>query len=373
MTDIYFDFLHFSLTPDAKVPTSLSKMDWQGLYRFGEEQTLLGVLYEGLKRLPRGVITDVNLLAKWTFVANKIALKNQQINAVAVSLCKKLADDGWRYCVLKGQGNSISYPNPNSRTPGDIDIWLFANETKLSQGETYPYRDYITSYVKETFGKGVSRYYHMEYNCKGVVVEAHYMPSIMNCPWYNHRLQKFYKRNADLQCSNVAELPDNAGSITIPTIAFNLVYQLSHLYHHFFDEGIGFRQMVDYYQLIVRNREKVISVISTTQKKLHDVGLCDFAGAVMWVLQETLGLKRELMIVNPDLRRGKILLEEILNGGNFGRYDKKYDGLTQQSPVKKYFTKVKRSLTFVRFYPSEAICEPLFRTWHFFWRLSHKV
>ena len=31
------------------------------------------------------------------------------------------------------------------------------------------------------------------------------------------------------------------------TASFNVIYQLCHLYHHFFDEGIGLRQIIDYY------------------------------------------------------------------------------------------------------------------------------
>lgn len=50
----------------------------------------------------------------------------------------------------------------------------------------------------------------------------------MNNPIYHARLQKWFRRNADLQCSNVVSLPDGAGDIAIPTTAFNVVYQLTH-------------------------------------------------------------------------------------------------------------------------------------------------
>ena len=45
-------------------------------------------------------------------------------------------------------------------------------------------------------------------------------------------------------------LPDGAGDIAVPTTAFNVIYQLTHLYHHFFDEGIGMRQIIDYYYVV---------------------------------------------------------------------------------------------------------------------------
>ena len=61
-------------------------------------------------------------------------------------------------------------------------------------------------------------------------------------------------------------------------------------------------------------------------------------------------------------------MEEILKGGNFGRYL----GLTDHSMAGKYFAKHWRIFHFVREYPAEALCEPVFRTWHFFWRKSHR-
>ena len=91
------------------------------------------------------------------------------------------------------------------------------------------------------------RLQHLETSLDGVPVELHFFPCSMNNPIYHARLQKWFRRNADLQCSNIVGLPDGAGDIAIPTTAFNVIYQLTHLYHHFFDEGIGMRQIIDYY------------------------------------------------------------------------------------------------------------------------------
>ena len=56
------------------------------------------------------------------------------------------------------------------------------------------------------------------------------------------------------------------------------------------------------------------------QKELKHLGLWKFARSVMYVLHETLGLSEEKMIVPMDEKRGKLLLAEILDGGNFGQY-----------------------------------------------------
>ena len=114
------------------------------------------------------------------------------------------------------------------------------------------------------------------------------------------------------------------------------------------------------------------TALDVAQRELKYLGLRKFAGAVMYVLKEVLGLSEDKMIVPVDEKRGRLLLAEILDGGNFGRHFSKYGGFTHQSMGKKYFLKIWRNMHFVRYYPAEALCEPLFRTWHFFWRLKYK-
>ena len=114
------------------------------------------------------------------------------------------------------------------------------------------------------------------------------------------------------------------------------------------------------------------TALDVVQRELKYLGLWKFAGAVMYVLKEVLGLAEDKMIVPMDEKRGRLLLAEILDGGNFGRHFSKYGGFTHQSMGKKYFLKIWRNMHFVRYYPAEALCEPLFRTWHFFWRLKYK-
>ena len=114
------------------------------------------------------------------------------------------------------------------------------------------------------------------------------------------------------------------------------------------------------------------TALNVVQRELKYLGLWKFAGAVMFVLHEVLGLAEDKMIVPIDEKRGRLLLAEILDGGNFGRHFTKYARFTHQSMRKKYFLKIWRNMHFVRYYPAEALCEPLFRTWHFFWRMKNK-
>ena len=449
MNDItaIFAFLKYCLGYKRNMSRMIAGMDWQELYSFASKQALLGLSFEGIERLGKEYSEELRLnpigrelLMTWMGKAQQIRRQNMKVNAVASKLYSMLREDGLRCCILKGQGNALIYPNAYSRNPGDIDVWVNAS------------RERIMEYAQKKFELGDDiRLQHLETSLDGVPVELHFFPCSMNNPIYHARLQKWFRRNADLQCSNVVSLPDGAGDIAIPTTAFNVVYQLTHLYHHFFDEGIGMRQIIDYYYVVCdfykvyQNSSKITpslftikegstshpdpltlrgeggnrptrcseplrskdggpskvspdcagwdrlsiegdnSAGSTTvvtsyastaldvaQRELKYLGLWKFAEAVMYVLHEVLGLAEDKMIVPVDEKRGRLLLAEILDGGNFGRHFSKYGGFTHQSMGKKYFLKIWRNMHFVRYYPAEALCEPLFRTWHFFWRLKYK-
>lgn len=345
---------------------AVAKMDWRQLYSFASKQAILGFCFEGIERLGREYPAELkdnpigqDLLMTWMGKAQQIRLRNMKVNEIAAKLYRQLREDGLRCCVLKGQGNALMYPNPYSRNPGDIDVWVNASRSR------------IIEYAQKHFELGDDmRYHHLEASMDGVPVELHFFPCVMNNPIYNHRLQKWFRRNADLQCSNVMSLPDDAGEIAVSSTAFNVIYQLCHLYHHFFDEGVGFRQMIDYY--FVMNNVECKMYNSALQRELKHLGLWKFAEAVMYVLHEVLGLPKEKMICPMDEKRGKLLLSEIMDGGNFGKHFSKYGHFTQQGMAKKYFLKIWRNMRFVKYYPAEALSEPIFRTWHFFWRMKNR-
>ena len=476
MNDItaFFAFLKYCLGYKENMSRVIAGMNWHELYSFASKQALLGLCFEGIERLGEEYPEELKrnpigreLLMTWMGKAQQIRRKNMKVNAVAGKLFSMLREDGMRCCILKGQGNALMYPNPYSRTPGDIDVWIDAS------------RERIMEYAQKKFElEDDIRLQHLETSLDGVPVELHFFPCSMNNPIYHARLRKWFRRNADLQCSHIVGLPDGAGDIAIPTTAFNVIYQLTHLYHHFFDEGIGMRQIIDYF-LVVNDFSKNVflntdflkqqdnyskitpslftlkegstshpdplssgareetalrcseplrykdggpskvspdcagwdrldaigaskpspncagwdrlaiegdnsggsatavtssasTALDVVQRELKYLGLWKFSGAVMYVLHEALGLSEEKMIAPMDEKRGKLLLAEILNGGNFGRHFTKYGHFTQQGMAKKYFLKIWRNMHFVRYYPAEALSEPIFRTWHFFWRLKHR-
>lgn len=376
----FIEFIRYCVNDKVALPRDIEKMDWAGLFRFCQEQAIAGVVFQRIEELKDGKIEiPREVLLPWFALSEQIKQRNILMNKRCVELTEMLRKDGFDSCILKGQGNTLLYPAPYSRTPGDIDVWVIPTSKVEGHGSKVEgqrtaikysvkeRRKVVTDFVKRRFPETRIRYQHIDYPVfPDMDVEVHFIPTAKNNPLHNKRIQQWAEEQKETQCANMVSLPDGIGQIAIPTSEFNVIYQLSHLMHHFFDEGIGLRQMMDYYYLL-RSSTKLEIRKEKLEMTLKSLGLWKFAGAVMYVMREVFGMEEQFMIAPVDERRGRTLLNEILKGGNFG----KYSGLTQHSTGGKYFLKHWRNLHFVREYPSEALCEPIFRTWHFFWRLRH--
>lgn len=166
-------------------------------------------------------------------------------------------------------------------------------------------------------------------------------------------------------------LPDGYGEIHVPTASFNVIYILSHLYRHIFTEGIGLRQLLDYYFVLIS--DDLLVIRDRVQKELKHLGLWKFAQAVMFVMKEVFGLSDDRMIAPMDEKEGRFLLDEIMRGGNFGQFDDRMGGKVDESKIHRYFRMNFRNLRFVKHYPTEAICEPVFRTWFAGWKFINRI
>ena len=445
---IFFDFLRFSIGSESEIPGSLKEADWKELYAIAQKQALVGILFDGIQRLTSsdvGISRD--LLLQWMAQSQQLEKANMRLNEAAIRVSEWFRKKGFRTCILKGQGNAQLYPNGLHRTPGDIDIWVEGGDKR------------VISFVRSISPHEKACYHHIEFpSYKGVEVEVHYRPSFLLCFWHNRRLQKYYERVKEEQFSHRVMLGDQ-GEIAIPTAEFNLIFQLTHIYAHLMNEGIGLRQLVDYYYVLcdfykvyqnfsnpsvslskgsstfspspsssgsgdvtapsrcsepLRSKDGGPSKVSPNcagwdrwdaigdmtsataststdtsataarssfaanssaaidrvQKELKKLGLWKFAGGIMYIMQEVFGMPASRLIVPPNEKYGRFVLNEVLEAGNFGRHDARNQ--FGRSQLGHNLQRVYRDMRLVRYFPAEALCEPLFRVWHFFWRMKNK-
>ena len=364
MNDIYnkfFQLLRLTIGSSTDIPL-IQKEEWKCIYEIAQKQSLMGVIFDGIQKMSDATKAtgdlmemDINLLMNWMGICKQIEKRNYQLDEAVGKVTAWFEKKGFRSCILKGQGNALMYPCPGHRTAGDIDIWLSGKPSDVIQ------------FVHSISPKEKASYHHIDFPAiNGIPVEVHYRPCYLQNPRYNFRLQKYFRQSAEEQFLHKVRIGDT--EVAIPKARFNVIYQLVHIYNHLFQEGIGLRQIIDYYFVVISDELLVIK--DTLQKELKHLGLWKFAGAVMYVLHEVLGLSEEKMIAPIDEKRGKLLLTEILNGGNFGQYDERYG--FGHSSFGHNLQRLCRDLRLVRYYPAEALSEPIFRIWHFFWRMKNK-
>ena len=242
------------------------------------------------------------------------------------------------------------------RIPGDIDIWLDGDRKK------------IVDYIRSHFPKLEVTRIEMDFPVrKDTSIEIHFLPSFLYDPFKNRKMQRYFSRQ--LSCPKQVELPEE-GTINIPGDEMNLVFQLSHIYRHLFFEGIGFRQLMDYYYLSqvlsspdgARLKETVLPVI-------RDLGLTDFCSALMWVLGEVFHMPQELMLTVPNEKRGRFLLSEVMRAGNFGHSDDRVGNWAKMSRWERLTWGTRWSWRLIGQYPREVFWHPYYRISQYAWRL----
>lgn len=338
---LLFDLIQVAIGQRTELSYSPSKDEWFSLYNEATKQSVVGVAFEGVQKLPKEQWPPQALLFEWIGVSEQIKQQNRLLNKRTSEVSKLFEDAGFRSCILKGQGNAIMYPNPYSRTSGDVDIWV--------DGDRKTIHDFVVSMVKNA-EDGDMHITMPVFN--DVMVEVHYKPRYMNTPRYDRCLMRFFDEYRDVQFEHKVDLPGDVGQIAVPTAEFNIVYQMSHLMGHFFVEGIGLRQFIDYYYVLKAYKNEEHRFDQTLV--LQQTGMMKFAKGVMWVEKNCLGIEDDCMIVQPDEKIGKLILHEMLEGGNFGHYDERYKG-RQNGLLARGFADTYRLLKLIKYFPSESI------------------
>lgn len=408
--ELFFELLQVAIGTREGLSHVPTAAEWQELYALAKKQSLVGIAFVAVQKLKASKITQggsfdsaqdrrpplCNFLPEMTYLQwLGMTAKIQGRNKKALDVCRKLTKvyekDGFECCVMKGQSNRLYYPEElaECRTSGDVDIWLRptgGSESSVSDVMRYfESRNDIVSLC----------YLHIENNpVDGVPVEVHFRPSFFNSPLCNRRFLKWMK------WEDCVEWSEALGMNVLKT-EYNLVFQMNHLYRHLLDEGIGLRQVLDYYYLLMEITQGGQTPVCKNEvlKQVKRFGMERFAKGLMWVIAKVFANEeiryenensinhkpltinpqpsplnyKPWMICEPDEKEGRFLLDEIMMAGNFGHYDPRLEALEVKKgktgyQVKRAWRRMKRNMHFVGSYPAEVMWEPIFRVYHYIWR-----
>lgn len=354
MHKFFFELIRLSVGSCSMLSSHPSSLEWQSLHSMAIKQAIDGVIFDGFIKYQDNydnLLENRKIKLQWMASALLLEQRNELINLRAQEITLFFKKGCFKTCVLKGQGIALLYPNPKRRRCGDIDLWV--------EGK----RDDIVNYIRS---KGIKVYdVHLVHATaeffKDVPVEIHFCPSWMYNPILNRRLQLFFASQASAQFAHY----DVKVGFAYPTIFFNLVHSMVHINRHVFEEGIGLRQLMDYYFILKHSsREERTEAYNV----LCSVGLRKFVGAVMYVMQQVFLLEEDLMLCRPNSILGSRLLDSIMAGGNFG----KALGLKHgRNTLEKGLLQLKHNLQLMLPYANEAMWIPFFQVWHYGWRKKH--
>lgn len=332
-------------------------VNWRNLINLSYQQGVTAIACDGLHKIyHEGTDFIINIDAlereslkyEWYASIFDIESRNHVVSNRVKELYRIFAKAGIRSCLLKGQGISQLYPFPEHRVSGDIDLWVEED------------RDRVLRYIR-VIGVEINHVDVKHSDVKffdDVPVEIHFLPSYSFDPVCWKRIKQLSSTQIHIQ----ALLYDSSVGFAYPSIEFNLVYVLHHIYRHIFIEGVKMRQVTDYACILMHsNVNKNVAVWNTVCL----LKMKRFAAGIMWIMKECYHIEDSLLLCQPNEKEGRFLLDIFWSSGTFGQYNSRY----KRGYFREGCLQFKRNLLFLMHYPNEVLWSPFWKLWHWCWRI----
>lgn len=372
----FYELLQISLSTRESFTTLPTTEQWAEIFNEADRQCVLGIMCVGVEKvvqrcggLEKSRI-DPDLFATWYSYTQKTKERNLELNRKSAWLQNWLSKQGFSSCILKGQGNALMYPDPLLRTSGDIDVWMWKKEYDESHlTGRYSGSQNREDIVQWVLGKMNGKYaeiavHHVQMEpLGGVEVEGHYWPNFFFSRPRMKDFERYCEEEHLRQMTNWKPLPNANEKISAPTPEFNMIFQLLHVMRHLFHDGIGLKQMIDYYWLLNSQEMDMEEV----RRLVRRFSLTHIVEGMMWMMHHVLGMPEERLPFPMDEKVGRILLSEIDRGGNLGWDDLGLHQWRFKSSLQMFIWRTYRDITLIRICPSEVIWSPYFRFWQKIW------
>lgn len=360
INEVFYRLIRISIGKDTDFPFVLSSQEWKSIYVIAKNQALLGICFASIERLYKNqpdVLVNLpkELKMQWYAIATNIRHRNRIVNGQCVALQKDLYTEGLRSSILKGQGVASYYGKNicHLRQPGDIDIWVDGTWQQVMElvARRTPNKEFDLK--------------HAHYNVfKETPVEVHWVPSTTSNFILDRKLKHFYRQQSVVQFNHKVTLDEN-DKITAANPFFDSIHLLLHILGHYLYEGVGLRQVMDYYYIVrhadvQQRKEEIVAYYK-------DFGLYDFSKSVMWVLKEVFGLEDNYMLTEPNEKSGKELLKEIMKEGNMGHASVGIS-LHNETTLHRLYRRWKRKLRLIRYNALGVACNPIYKARLLWWK-----
>ena len=286
----FLELLRSGLWGKAADTTLFQKgVDWKAVLRIATEQTVQVIVADGIETLPEELWPPKEIMIKLMMIRIKIQQMHNLLNATLNQIVEALNAENIPSVLLKGQGVARNYIKPESRSCGDIDIYI--GRENFAKG-----CDIIRNLNKEEQTDTPESEQHMHLELNGVVIEVHKIASVIN---QRSKAEDFEKWTNNSTIRHLDTFYENQGTrINLPDPTFNAFFILYHVVRHMFSEGVGFRQICDWSMFLHKHHQKINA--TELEKRLKEYRLTAIWKEFSILAHKVIGVPKEHIPLYPE-------------------------------------------------------------------------
>lgn len=326
---IFFHLLRTALwqrEPDA-TPFQSEDWQWRNILIALDNHALLALAADAIMTIndmlpPAKQLNPMQSMNLMQHCAS-VAQTHYDLNAAVIKSFAQLQQVGCTPILLKGQGLATLYPIKNTRSCGDIDIYV--GRTDYEKAKSFFNAQCTPEEIAAV--EEDSHQYHIKHG--RVTYELHPIAghsADSSCQKkYNKWAEEWLKQEkCDSAVLEYAVAENNGNelvqqSVPVPNVQFNILYVFDHLCRHLHFQGVGVRQFVDVAILLKSAYGKLDEV--QFKHDLKQLGLFRAWKILSGILVYNLGLPEHMCpffdTVYASKSQGRIL-ETVLQDSNFG-------------------------------------------------------
>lgn len=230
-------------------------------------------------------------------------------------LHKAMTESDVPYVTIKGLASAMYYSQPSLRTMGDVDFFVAQNDvdkaSKQLQSIGFEKKDCEQNSIHTIYSRPPLSIFEMHTSINGIPdtqVGVHISKAL----------------DSMIQSANLKEVDGTA--CMVPDKFHHGLVLLLHTASHLVGEGVGLRHLCDWVVFVSSMSDDEFTELF--EDKLKQYGLWHFAQVLSRLGMCYLGAPKREWATNPVADDGfsqddlTALMNDILNGGNFGRKDK---------------------------------------------------
>ena len=337
-----------------------SNVNWEEVYQLAEEQSVVGLVLAGLES--SGVKPPQELLLQWIGVVQILEQQNKSQNEYVGKLIEKLRKEDIYALLVKGQGIAQCYERPLWRSSGDIDLFLSGDNYRKAKKTLIPL---ATSIDEED-----TQELHLGMEINDWPVELH--GTMRSCCM--SRMDKVIdEAQRDVfYGGDVRSWLNGKVQVFLPGENCDVIFVFTHIFKHFFNGGIGLRQICDWCRFLWIYRATIKTPL--LEQRLKKMGIMTEWRTFAYLAVNSLGMPEQAMPFYSSnskwKRKSDKLLEVILKTGNFGHnVDRSYineTGLAKRKLITAWRGTID-SFSLVTIFPIDTITIRFNLLWKAIW------